>query len=55
VAIHSVLLPQSYKILVFGRNLPLSGPKSKPEPGVGGNVSTVYDVKVGRGLRGDPV
>ncbi|KIZ03620.1 glyoxal or galactose oxidase [Monoraphidium neglectum] len=47
VAIHSVLLPQSYKILVFGRNLPLSGPKSKPEPGVGGNVSTVYDVKTG--------
>ncbi|KAI8472424.1 MAG: hypothetical protein J3K34DRAFT_414131 [Monoraphidium minutum] len=47
VAIHSVLLPQSYKILLFGRNLPLSGPKAKGEPGVGGNVSTVYDVKTG--------
>lgn len=47
VAIHAALLPGTYKILIFGRNLPLSGPKAKPEPGVGGNVSTVYDVKAG--------
>lgn len=47
VAIHSVLLPYSYKVLLFGRNLPKSGPKSTPEPGVGGNVSTVYDVTSG--------
>jgi hypothetical protein len=47
VAIHSVLLPFSYKILLFGRNLPTSGPKSQPEPRVGGNVSTVYDVTSG--------
>lgn len=46
VAIHAALIPGTYKILLFGRNLPLSGPKSVPEPGVGGNVSTVYDVKV---------
>jgi hypothetical protein len=46
VAIHAALIPGTYKIILFGRNLPLSGPKSKPEPGVGGNVSTVYDVKV---------
>ena len=46
VAIHAALIPGTYKIILFGRNLPLSGPKSKPEPNVGGNVSTVYDVKV---------
>ena len=46
VAIHAALIPGTYKIILFGRNLPLSGPKSTPEPGVGGNVSTVYDVKV---------
>jgi hypothetical protein len=42
-----VLLPYSYKVLLFGRNLPKSGPKSQPEPNVGGNVSTVYDVTTG--------
>ncbi|KAF8059661.1 CA1 [Scenedesmus sp. PABB004] len=47
VAIHSVLLPGSYRILLFGRNLPKAGPKSTPEPRVGGNVSTVYDVRTG--------
>ncbi len=47
VAIHAVLLPETYKILLAGRNLPKSGPKSIPERGVGGNVSTVYDVKTG--------
>lgn len=47
VAIHAALIPGTYKIILFGRNLPLSGPKSVPEPGVGGNVSTVYDAKTG--------
>eukprot|EP00879_Flechtneria_rotunda_P020263 GHRR01021311.1.p1 GENE.GHRR01021311.1~~GHRR01021311.1.p1 ORF type:complete len:215 (+),score=33.30 GHRR01021311.1:423-1067(+) len=47
VAIHAVLLPESYKILIFGRNIPKSGPKSQPEPHVYGNVSTVYDAKAG--------
>lgn len=42
-----MLLPQSYKVLIAGRNLPKSGPKSTPEPNVGGNVSTVYDVAAG--------
>jgi hypothetical protein len=47
VAIHSALLPGTYKILLFGRNLPKSGIKSTPEPNVYGNVSTVYDVQTG--------
>lgn len=47
VAIHAVLLPRSYKVLIFGRNLPKSGPKSIPEPRVGGNVSVVFDVSTG--------
>jgi hypothetical protein len=50
VAIHAALIPASYKIILWGRNLPLTGPKSVPEPGIGsngGNVSTVFDVKVG--------
>ncbi|GBF98436.1 hypothetical protein Rsub_11081 [Raphidocelis subcapitata] len=47
VAIHAALIPGTYKIILFGRNLPLSGPKSNPEPGVGGNVSTVYNVQTG--------
>jgi hypothetical protein len=47
VAIHAVLLPNSYRILIAGRNLPKSGPKSIPEPQVYGNVSTVYDAKRG--------
>lgn len=54
VAIHAALIPGTYKIILWGRNLPKSGPKSVPEPGmgepgVGGNVSAVYDVKVGWG------
>jgi hypothetical protein len=47
VAIHSVLIPGTYKILIAGRNLPKNGPKSIPEPQVGGNVSTIYDAKAG--------
>jgi hypothetical protein len=47
VAIHAALLPGTYKVLLFGRNLPKSGLKSTPEPNVYGNVSTVYDVQTG--------
>lgn len=47
VAIHAALLPGTYKVLLFGRNLPKSGPKSTAEPNVYGNVSTVYDVQSG--------
>jgi hypothetical protein len=47
VAIHAFLLPESYKVVIAGRNLPKQGPMSVPEPGVGGNVSTIYDVKTG--------
>jgi hypothetical protein len=53
VAIHAALVPGTYKIILFGRNLPLSGSKSVPEPGVGGNVSTLYDAKVRR-IEGRP-
>lgn len=47
VAIHAALLPGTYKVLLFGRNLPKSGLKSTPEPNIYGNVSTVYDVQTG--------
>jgi hypothetical protein len=47
VAIHAALLPGTYKVLLFGRNLPKKGLKSDPEPNVYGNVSTVYDVQTG--------
>eukprot|EP00877_Chromochloris_zofingiensis_P010557 jgi/Chrzof1/5755/Cz16g14190.t1 len=47
VAIHAMLVPSSYKIVIAGRNLPKKGPKSVPEPGVGGNVSTIWDAKTG--------
>lgn len=47
VAIHAALLPGTYKVLLFGRNLPKSGLKSTAEPNVYGNVSTVYDVQSG--------
>lgn len=47
-AIHAILIPGTYKILLFGRNLPKYGLKAVAEPSIGGNVSTVYDVKTGR-------
>lgn len=50
VAIHAALLPESYRIILAGRNLPRFGPKSIPEPRLYGNVSTVYDVKTGNYL-----